>query len=115
MSTTTASQQITDEVTSWPGVEAGPGRRGEFAFRVGRREIGHLHGDRAAHFSFPKDLWRQLLADARVAPHPVFPDSEGPASRAIRNDDDVRDVIALMRINYDRALARAGDPGDEPA
>ena len=32
-----ASQVITEEVTSWPGVEAGPGRRGEFAFRVGRR------------------------------------------------------------------------------
>jgi hypothetical protein len=30
------------------------GRRGEFGFRVGRREIGHLHGDHAAHFSFPK-------------------------------------------------------------
>jgi len=30
----TASEQITDEVSSWPGMEAGPGRRGEFAFRV---------------------------------------------------------------------------------
>src|SRR5947199_3467236 len=58
--TRTASQRITAEVTSWPGVEAGPGRRGEFAFRVGRREIGHLHGDHAAHFSFPKDVWTDL-------------------------------------------------------
>jgi hypothetical protein len=52
----TASEQITTEVTSWPGVEAGPGRRGEYAFRVGRREIGHLHGDHAAHFSSPKGV-----------------------------------------------------------
>ena len=52
-----ASIQITDEVTSWPGIEAGYGTRGEYAFRLGRREIGHLHGDRAAHFSFPKPLW----------------------------------------------------------
>ena len=41
-----ASERITEEVTSWPGVTAGPGRRGEFAFKVGGREIGHLHGDR---------------------------------------------------------------------
>jgi hypothetical protein len=41
----TASQTITAEVTTWPGVTAGPGRRGEYAFKVGRREIGHLHGD----------------------------------------------------------------------
>ena len=52
----TPSERITEEVTSWPGVEAGPGRRGEFAFRVGRREIGHLHRDSSAHFFFPKPL-----------------------------------------------------------
>jgi hypothetical protein len=101
-----ASQQITDEVTSWPGVEAGPGRRGEFAFRVGRREIGHLHGDRAAHFSFPKQVWAGLFADGRVVHHPVFPGQEGPAARRIESDDDVRDVIALLRLNYDRIAAR---------
>jgi hypothetical protein len=104
--TMTASQQITAEVTSWPGVEAGPGRRGEFAFRVGRREIGHLHGDHAAHFSFPKDVWAELFAAGRVVHHPVFPGKVGPAARRIDDEDDVRDVIALMRLNYDRAANR---------
>ena len=99
---TNASETITAEVTSWPGVEAGPGRRGEFSFRVGRREIGHLHGDRAAHFAFPKDVWSELHAQGRVVEHPVFPGRVGPAARAIRDEDDVRDVIALMRLNYDR-------------
>jgi hypothetical protein len=103
--TRTASQQITDEVTSWDGVEAGPGRRGEFAFKVGRREIGHLHGDHAAHFFFPKDVWDQLFEEGRVVPHPVFPDKRGPAARRIEDEDDVRDVIRLMRDNYERAVA----------
>jgi hypothetical protein len=67
-----ASERITEEVTSWPGVTAGPGRRGEFAFKVGGREIGHLHGDRAAHFGFPKQVWRELREQGRVEPHPVF-------------------------------------------
>src|SRR5881396_479167 len=102
----TASQRITEEVTSWPGVEAGPGRRGEFAFKVGRREIGHLHGDHAAHFSFPKDVWAALFAAGRVVHHPEFPGKEGPAARRIENEDDVRDVIALMRLNYDRMVGR---------
>ena len=99
------SERITAEVSSWPGVECGPGRRGEFAFKVGRREIGHLHGDHAAHFSFPRQVWRELRAQGRIVPHPVFPDAEGPAARKIEGDDDVRDVIELMRINYDRAVA----------
>jgi hypothetical protein len=103
----TASEQITAEVTSWPGVQAGPGRRGEFAFTVGRREIGHLHGDHAAHFSFPKQVWADLFEHGRVVYHPVFPGKQGPAARRIENDADVREVIGLMRLNYDR-ISRGG-------
>ena len=102
----TASRRITGEVTSWPGVEAGPGRRGEFAFKVEGREIGHLHGDHAAHFAFPKKVWAELRREERIVPHPVFPHSEGLAARRIENDADVEDVIALMRLNYDRVVAR---------
>jgi Family of unknown function (DUF5519) len=109
-STQTPSQRITEEVTSWPGVEAGPGRRGEFAFTVGRREIGHLHGDRAAHFGFPKEVGAELRAEGRVGPHPVAPHKTAWAARRIENDDDVRDVIELMRLNYDRVIARYGLP-----
>jgi hypothetical protein len=110
-----ASRQITDEVTSWPGVEAGIGRRGEFGFRVGRREIGHLHGDHAAHFSFPKYVWAELFEQGRVVHHPVFPGKVGPAARRIEDAVDVRDVIALLRLNYDRAVERHGLPDEEEA
>jgi luciferase-like monooxygenase len=102
------SERITEQVTSWPGVTAGPGRRGEFAFKVGRHEIGHLHGDHAAHFFFPREVWRQLVAQGRIAEHPVFPGREGPAARRIASEEDVEDVIALMRRNYDRVQAAAG-------
>ena len=97
-----ASEQITREVTSWPGVEAGPGSRGEFAFTVGGREIGHLHGDRAAHFGFPRDVGAELREAGRVGPHPVNPHSTKMAARGIESDDDVAEVIALMRLNYER-------------
>ncbi|MFL5884100.1 MAG: luciferase family protein [Thermoleophilaceae bacterium] len=102
----TYSERITEEVTQWPGVEAGPGRRGEFAFKVGRREIGHLHGSRAAHFSFPKDVWRELMDEGRITEHPVFPGKEGMAARRIDGEKDVLDVIRLMRLNYDRIAQR---------
>jgi hypothetical protein len=98
----TPSERITDEVTSWPGVEAGPGRRGEFAFRVDGVEIGHLHGDRAAHFGFPRDVGAELREQGRVGPHPVNPHSAKMAARRIEDEADVDDVIALMRLNYDR-------------
>jgi luciferase-like monooxygenase len=104
--TRTASQQITEVVTSWPGVEAGIGRRGEFGFTVGKREIGHLHGDHAAHFGFPKEVGLRLREEGRVGPHPVAPHKPAWAARRIETEEDVRDVIALMRINYERVTAR---------
>src|SRR3712207_5966221 len=97
-----ASEQITAAVTSWPGVHAGIGDRGEFGFTVGRRQIGHLHGDHAAHFGFPKEVWHELYAQGRVDYHPVFPGTPGWAARRIDDEEDVRDVIALLRLNYDR-------------
>jgi hypothetical protein len=106
----TASRQITDEVSAWPGVQSGHGRRGEFAFKLRGAEIGHLHGDHAAHFFFPRQVWEELKAQDRIVPHPVFPHKQGPAARKIENDADIRDVIELMRLNYERIAARYGTP-----
>jgi hypothetical protein len=103
-----ASERITDEVTSWPGVEAGYGRRGEWGFYVKGHEVGHLHGDHAAHFSFGKEIGTALREQGRVVDHPVFPGKNAMAARRIDDDDDVRDVIELMRLNYDRVVARYG-------
>jgi hypothetical protein len=103
----TASEIITAEVGSWPGVESGWGRRGEFAFKLGRYELGHLHGDHAAHFFFTPEIWAQLHADGRITHHPVFPDRVGPAARRIADAADIRDVIAMMRLNYERFEERA--------
>ncbi|HLI61672.1 MAG TPA: luciferase family protein [Solirubrobacteraceae bacterium] len=100
-----ASERITDEVGSSPGVRTGWGRRGEFSFRVGSHEIGHLHGDRAAPFFLPQGLWAELVQQGRIGPHPVFPGKRGPATRAIAGEKDIADVIALMRLNDDRVPA----------
>ena len=104
--TTSPSERITAEVTAWPGVEAGTGSRGEFGFRVGRREIGHLHGDRVLHIGFPKGVWHELFDAGRIDYHPVFPGKPGYGSRALSADEDVEDAIALLRLNYERAVAR---------
>jgi hypothetical protein len=96
------SEQITAVVTAWPGVEAGMGERGEWGFRVGGKQIGHLHGDRVAHFGFPRELGQELRDAGRVGPHPVNRHSPKLAARELHGEDDVRDVIELMRLNYDR-------------
>ena len=104
--TQTPSRRITDAVLAWPGVTAETGSRGEWSFRLGRREIGHLHGDHVLHIGFPKAVWHELHDAGRIDYHPVFQGKPGYAARRIAGEDDVRDVIALLRINYDRAMAR---------
>ena len=105
-----AKSRITEEVTSWPGVETADGDWGAFSFSVGRAELGHLHGDRSAHFVFAKDVWAELREQGRIEDHPMFPGKPGICARRIESEADVVDVIALLRLNYDRAVAKHGLP-----
>jgi hypothetical protein len=91
----------TREVASWPGVTVAPHRFGGVEFRRGRRELGHLHGSRLADLPFPVRDRERLVREGRAEPHHVLPES-GWVSRRIRGNDDVDDVIALFRLNYDR-------------
>ena len=113
--TQTPGEQIIETVSSWPGVVSGPGRRGELAFKVGRIELGHLHGDHAAHFAFPRGVWRDLKEAGRIEDHPVFPGRPGLGARRIGSPAAVHEVIALLRLNYDRVAARVGSPLDAVA
>jgi luciferase-like monooxygenase len=111
---TGAADRITNEVTSWPGVTAMPHRFGGVEFRLGRRELGHLHGDRLADLPFPIRVRRDLVAAGRASVHHVLPDS-GWVSLRIRTEADVTGAIELFRLNYDRPWRsdQARDPVDE--
>ena len=86
------------------------GSRGEYSFKVGAREIGHLHGERVLHIGFPKAIWHELYDAGRIDYHPVFPNKPGFGSRTIASEEDRRDAIALLRVNYDRVIERYGLP-----
>ena len=105
----TASDLIVETVTNWPGVSVEPGRRGSLSLRVDTsRELAHLHGNRSAHFVFPKDLSDQLKSEGRVSDHPLGEKYRGLAARPLASDEDIEEVIALIRLNYDREVERDG-------
>jgi hypothetical protein len=106
MTTTT----IAEAVEAWPGVHGATGSRGEYSFRVGAREIGHLHGERVLHIGLPKAVWHELHDAGRIDYHPVFPGKPGFGARAIRDEADRRDAIAILRLNYERVIERHGLP-----
>ena len=96
---------IVREVSSWAGVTTGRHRFGGTEFRLGRRELGHLHGNRLADLPFPLLIRDELVAAGRAEPHHIHPES-GWVSRFIRDGSDVADVIELFRLNYNRPWAQ---------
>jgi hypothetical protein len=105
-----ASSRIAAEVGAWEGVTSHPHRFGGVEFRLGKRELGHLHGDRLADLPFPKRIAEQLIAEGRALPHHVVRDS-GWVSKPIHGEEDVEAVLALFRLSYDRATAAAARRG----
>lgn len=98
---TGAGEQIKEAVISWPGVEAVPHRFGGVEYRYGRKEIGHVHGDRLADLPLPRRLHDELIAAGRAEPHHVLPHT-GWVSCWIQGPADVENVIELLRMQYER-------------
>ncbi|HZR26538.1 MAG TPA: luciferase family protein [Vicinamibacterales bacterium] len=98
----TAGERIRSEVSRWPNVTAKAHRFGGIEYRVGRREIGHVHGDRLADLPFPVSVRDELVAAGRAERHHILPDS-GWVSYWMRSDADADGAIALFRLSYERA------------
>jgi hypothetical protein len=99
--TRSPAARIEEEVGSWNGVIVSPHRYGGTEFRVGRRELGHVHGNRLADLPFPVPVRRELVAAGRAEPHHILPES-GWVSVWIRDAADVDTAIELFRLNYER-------------
>ena len=83
MSPTATNEAVIREVSSWEGVSVHEYRFGGVEFRVGRRELGHLH-PRFADLPFPRRVRDELIALRRARPHHVLPDSGWVTARCGR-------------------------------
>ena len=101
--------RIAGEVGSWEGVSTHDHRFGGIEFRVGRRDLGHLHGARWADVRFPKGIRDMLVETGRAQPHHVLPHT-GWVSRQIRSEEDAAEVVELFRLAWERA--RVGEHVD---
>ena len=102
--------QIEREILSWEGVTAAAHRFGGVEFRLGRRELGHLHGSRWADVRFHPTIGNMLVETGRAKPHHVLPGT-GWVSQQIRADDGGAEVIELFRLAYERARVAENTSG----
>ena len=100
-----AGELIRAAVLSWPGVQEVPHRFGGIEYRYGRKEMGHVHGDRLADLPLPRKLRDEVVAAGRAQPHHVLPDT-GWVSCWMKGPGDAVQVIDLFRVQYERYSAR---------
>jgi Family of unknown function (DUF5519) len=107
-----AGEKIYEAVTGWREVAARPHRFGGTEFRVGRREVGHVHGDSLVDIPFPLRVRDELVESGSAEPHHVLPRS-GWVSVYLRKPPDVARAIELLRRSYEIAMAsRVRGTGD---
>jgi hypothetical protein len=88
--------RIEQEVGSWDGVTVHPHRFGGVEFRVGRRELGHIHTGGWADLPFTRGIRDMLVETGRASPHRF-----GVAGWISVDLSD--DATELFRLSYERA------------
>lgn len=102
MSVKGAQARITAAVTAWAGVTSQPHRFGGVEYVIGKREIGHIHGDHLVDIPFPKKVREEIVAAGRAQPHHILPET-GWVSFYLRQETDVEQAIALLHESYEIA------------
>ena len=100
ISSTQANKTVYKKISSWEGISVHEHRFGGIEFRLGRRELGHLHPS-FADLPFPRKVRDELVADGLARPHHILPDT-GWVTVPMRTSSEVENVIFLFRRNYER-------------
>jgi len=98
-----AGERIDDVVSGWDGITGHPHRFGGREYRLGDREIGHVHGDALVDIPFPTKVRNEIVQAGLAEPHHVLPHT-GWVSFYIREAVDVDRAVALLRRSYDLAV-----------
>jgi Luciferase len=99
----TAVEVVREAVERWEGVTTHDHRFGGVEFRLGRRELGHLHRS-FADLPFPRKVRDELVRAGRARPHHILPES-GWVTVPMRTPTEVHNVLELFRQNYERYTA----------
>jgi Family of unknown function (DUF5519) len=103
MSVSHAQEIITQTLTSWEGVSTAPHRFGGVEYRLGTRELGHIHADYLVDIPFPKKVRDEIVKAGLAEPHHILPET-GWVSFYLREESDVEKVITLLQRSYEIAL-----------
>lgn len=100
-----AAKIIIAEVTAWEGVTTQPGRFGSTQFVVGKREVGHVHGDSVVDIPCRKEKCREWIDAGRAEQHRFAPGFG--VTVFIRSEEDLKNALNLLHESYDLVKTRS--------
>jgi hypothetical protein len=100
-------ESIQKQILSWPYVTAGAHKFGGIEFRLNKREMGHIHGDRLVDLPFPMNTRDKLVNSGCASPHHVLPQSGWVSYWINKGEEDVPAVVDLFRMRYEQLKPRS--------
>ena len=81
------------------GISSSSHHFGGTEFKLGNREIGHVHGNFLVDIPFPMKIRNQIVESGEAEPHHILPES-GWVSIFIKNENDINCAITLLKKSY---------------
>ncbi len=102
MPVSNAIEKIKTSVMEWEGVTNKPHRYGGLEFNLGKREIGHIHGNYVVDIPFTKKIKSEIIAAGLAKVHHILPKS-GWISKYLTNQEDVDTAVKLLHKSFNLA------------
>ncbi len=90
-----SSERIQATMLENGDVTAHPHRFGGTEYRLGKREIGHVHGEQMVDIPFPKPVRDEVIEKRLAEPHHLLPES-GWISLYLQQESDAQIAIQLL-------------------
>jgi hypothetical protein len=98
-----AEEKIINTVSRWGAITYQPHRFGGVEFKLGKREIAHVHGNFLVDIPFTKKMKNEIVSAGLADAHHILPES-GWISKYLKTPRDVDTAIELLRVSFELAL-----------
>ena len=99
--------RIKEAMMQWENVSLHPHRFGGIEFRMGRRELGHIHGNHLVDIPFPLNIRNEVIQEGKAEEHHILAKS-GWVSVYLRKEEDVAAALDLLRRSWELARQAKG-------
>jgi Ni,Fe-hydrogenase I large subunit len=98
-----AKEKINQAMKKCDGITEEDHRFGGTEYKLGKREIGHIHGNHLVDIPFSIRIRNEIIENGEAQPHHILPES-GWISVYLDNEKDVETAVNLLKRSFNLAI-----------